>query len=344
MNRNVISEIDVEKKNIVLSNDLIEAKYKLSALEQKIIHLLIAQIDLFDEDLKYYSLNVTEFSKIFGENNNNYARDMKRALEKLVTTKIEIKSKDTVLIASWFASAQYFKGGKIEIEFSRKLKPHLIGLKRSFTRYNLDYVIEFKSSYSIRIYQFLKQYQRMGIREVSLLALKEYLRIEKEYAMYAHFKAKVLNVAYDEINKNADISFKFEEIKKGRKVDKIKFYISNKKTEPAKVELGTAATGESEQDEDDLVDQLREIIVEKLKTKELKAILQVANNDVQLIENKYQLAKKQKKIENLVGWLVKAIEEDYTEPVEVKKKSKFNNMPERDYDYEDLEKELLGYK
>lgn len=343
MDKNIVSIIDVEKKDVVLSNDLIEAKYKLSALEQKIIHLLIAQIDLFDEDLKYYSLNIKDFLPLFSKQNNGYIRDIKRALDRLLTTKIEIRSDDTILATTWFASAQYFKGGKIEIEFSRKLKPHLIGLKRSFTKCNLDCIIVFKSNYSIRIYQLLKQYMRIGARELTISTLKEYLQIEKQYERYSHLKEKVLNVAYDEINKNADISFKFEEIKKGRKVDKIKFYISNKKIEPAKVELETTATSEAGLDEDDLVDQLREIITEKLKTKELKAILQAANNDIQLIENKYQLAKKQKKIENLVGWLVKAIEEDYTEPVKIEKKSKFNDMPEREYDYSELEKQLLGY-
>ena len=81
-------------------------------------------------------------------------------------------------------------------------------------------------SYSIRLYQLLKQYQKVGKREITILALKEYLHIEKEYQKYSHFKEKVLKVTYNEINKSADISFDFEEIKKGRRVNSIKFYIS----------------------------------------------------------------------------------------------------------------------
>lgn len=340
MNKNIINTIDEKKKDVVLSNDLVEAKYRLSALEQKVIHLLLAQIDLSDDDLKYYSLNVSDFLKIF--NNNNYVRDIKRVLDELLVTKIEIQSSNAVLKTTWFASAQYFEGGKIEIEFSRKLKPYLIGLKKSFTKYNLNYIIEFKSGYSIRMYQLLKQYQKIGVREIELLVLKKYLQIEKQYERYSHFKEKVINVAYDEINKNADISFTFEEIKKGRKVDKIRFYItSNNK------HIKSESTPKKEEKElknvDDLVDQLREIIHEKLKTKEYKVLLQAANNNIELIRAKYQIAKKQRKIDNLVGWMMKAIQEEYSEPVEKKKVASFNNIEGRQYDYNELERALLKH-
>lgn len=347
MDNNIINKIDEKKKDIVIANDLIEAKYKLSALEQKVIHLLLAQIDLSDSDLKYYSLNVADFFKIF--NNNNYVRDIKRVLDGLLITKIELKSDSAVLKTTWFASAQYFEGGKIELEFSRKLKPYLLGLKKSFTKYNLNYIIEFKSGYSIRIYQLLKQYQKIGVREIEVLMLKEYLQIGNQYAKYSHFKEKVINVAYNEINKNTDISFTFEEIKKGRKVDKIKFYITANKKEneskqsskPKKLKKEEKRQ-EIEMDIDDLIDQLREIIKEPLRTKEYKAILQAANNDIKLIEQKYQLAQNQRKIDNLVGWLIKAIQEEYAEPIGKQKVSNFNNINQREYNFDELERQLLG--
>ena len=93
---------------------------------------------------------------------------------------------------------------------------------------------------------------------------------------------------------------------------------------------------------DDLIDQLREIIKEPLKTKEYKSILQAADNNIKLIEQKYQIAQKQKKIDNLVGWLIAAIQEEYTESIEKKKVSGFNNIESRKYDYSELEKQLLS--
>lgn len=330
----------ITKTNAIISNSLIEAKYKLPVIEQKILHMLIAQIDFTDKELKFYSFHVSDFFKIF--TSKNYVMQVKKALDTLLNSKIRITKENSFLETHWLSSAEYFDGGKIELEFSEKLKPFLIDLKKEFTKYDANEINSFKSKFSVRIYLILKQYLVIGKRTLKVEILKDMLEVSEVYPEYRNFKQKVLKVAYKEINALSDLNFEFKEIKKGRKVDSIEFCISNKKIEPAKVELGTA-TGEAALDEDDLVDQLREIIVEKLKTKEFKAILQAANNDIQLVENKYQLAKKQKKIENLVGWLVKAIEEDYTEPVKIEKKSKFNDMPEREYDYSELEKQLLGY-
>lgn len=340
----IINEMNKEKNQVLFSNNLIEAKYKLGVVEQKIIHRVLTQINVYDKELKFFRVHISDFCDLLGKTNNRKTV-INNACENLRKTDIRIKTENkTEIKTTWFSSAEYFPNGMIELEISRKLSPYLLELKRNFTRYDFFNIIHFKSQYSIRMYQLLKQYDKIGKRDMYLDELKEYFQVKNEYEKYANFKQKILKVAQKEINNLADISFEFEEVKKGRKIDKIKFYIFQKKHIEVNSKLEDAATSEARLDEDDLVDQLREIIEEKLKTKELKAILQAANNDIQLIENKYQLAKKSRNIENLVGWLVKAIEEDYTEPVEVKKKSKFNNIQERNYDYEDLEKELLGYK
>ncbi len=53
----------------------------------------------------------------------------------------------------WLASAEYFEGsGYVELEFSQKLKPFLLQLKDRFTKYQLEYALKLKKSYSIRIY------------------------------------------------------------------------------------------------------------------------------------------------------------------------------------------------
>ena len=80
-----------------------------------------------------------------------------------------------------------------------------------------------------------------------------------------------------------------------------------------------------------------------MKTKEYKAILEAANNDIELIQSKYQIAKKQRKIDNLVGWMMKAIQEEYSEPVEKRKATSFNNIGAREYDYNELERALLSH-
>ncbi len=48
------------------SNDLIEARYKLSLNEQRLIILLISIIQPDDDDFHDYDLHVSEFAIMFG--------------------------------------------------------------------------------------------------------------------------------------------------------------------------------------------------------------------------------------------------------------------------------------
>lgn len=48
---------------VVKSNQLIEAKYKLSTREQKTILYLTSQINMNDEELKMYRLSIRDFCK-----------------------------------------------------------------------------------------------------------------------------------------------------------------------------------------------------------------------------------------------------------------------------------------
>lgn len=353
--------MDKIDKSIIKSNKLILAHFKMTTYEQKIILLCISKIkknarrtgvEKLNDNL-FFELGAKEISEFLNISPRTLYKDLDAISSKLMRYEIEIRDNENERFEKIrpFPYSKY-EFGRFYLRIEQSMEEHLLELKERFTIYDINNIRMLSSNYSLRIYEVLKSYEWVDEYAFDILEFKQIIgvltikngKVENDlYSRYYDFKKRVLLVAQEEINTFTDITFKFEEIKKGRKVDKLKFYISaNEKQIENKVECEAAAR--QELDEDDLVDQLREIIEEKLKTKELKAILQAANNDIQLIENKYQLAKKSKNIENLVGWLVKAIEEDYTEPVEVKKKSKFNNMPERDYDYEDLEKELLGYK
>lgn len=347
----IVNEIDKNKNQVLCSNNLIEAKYKLGVIEQKIIHRILTQINIQDKELKFFKIYIKDFCDLLG-NTNNYKIIINNACENLRKTDIWIETdNETEIKTTWFSSAEYFSDGTVELEISRKLSPYLLELKRNFTKYDFSNIINFKSQYSIRLYQLLKQYDKIGKRDILLNELKVYFQIENEYKKYANFKQKILNIAQKEINSLSDISFTFEEIKKGRKVDKIKFYITANKEIKNKQSLKPERVKEEiTPDLDDLIDQLREIIKEPLRTKEYKLILQAAGNDLKLIEKKYHIAQKQRKIDNLVGWLITAIQEEYTEPVEKKseknsekiKNSRFNNIDCREYDYEDLERQLLN--
>ena len=65
--------------------------------------------------------------------------------------------------------------------------------------------------------------------------------------------------------------------------------------------------------ENELIEQLKAYIDEPLTKKDYKVLLDAANNNVEKIKKAYDLAAKQKHINNLVGWMKSAIKNDYTE-------------------------------
>ena len=146
-----------------------------------------------------------------------------------------------------------------------------------------------------------------------------------------------------DISEYSEYNCRYEGKKTSRSITDIIFYLELKEQKPEKKEEGAGEKKQEQKelDVDDLVDQLRKIIQEELKTREYRALLQAANNDIELIQEKYELSKKQQKIENLVGWLIKAIEGNYSEPIEKRKKTSFNNIEARQYNYEELERQLL---
>lgn len=221
---------------VTKANALIEANYRLSLVQQKIIITMASLIQPDDEDFKWYRLHVSHFIEILGINNHNIYREMVASVHNLMERVVTIYiGNQKYLKTHWIQSAQYqVGGGYVDVEFDPKLKPFFLHLKNKFTTYRLQNVMHLRSVYSIRIYELLKQYQSIGKRIISIESLRNMLGIEpKEYQLYGDFKRKVILVAHKEINEKTDLHFDFKEMKLIRKVNEIEFTITSKTPAPA---------------------------------------------------------------------------------------------------------------
>jgi hypothetical protein len=79
--------------------------------------------------------------------------------------------------------------------------------------------------HSIRLYQILKQHLYTGTRTFEIDELKHILGVENKYKKYNDFKKYAILAAQEELQEKCDITFEFEEIKKGRKVEMLRFTI-----------------------------------------------------------------------------------------------------------------------
>ncbi len=241
----------MKNEMVVKSNTLVEASYRLSAQEQKVILSLAAKIKNQDEDFKNYTFSVKEFADITGARIDSKYHEVKNLTSRLLRRVFTINEADGPLQLSWLSAAKYFDGeGLITLRFDPGLKPYLLQLKDCFTKFNLSMALRLKSSFSIRIYELLKQYEAIGSRSFLLADLKSALGISgNQYKLYGHFKSKVLKVAQEELAEKTDLTFEYEEIKVGRGVGKIAFIIKAQPVPTRSVEPEPEAQSEP----DDLV-------------------------------------------------------------------------------------------
>lgn len=341
------SIVDYNKEHYaVMANEIIKGRQTMSLQEARLIRLLIMQIGKNDTDFKTYKVNIHDLANFLDIDSSNLYREIREICQSLMTRTIKIQKGNEWEIFQWLQLAKYDGKGTITLMLSNQIAPYLLQLKSWFTKYQLKNILAMKSFYSIRLYELLKL--TIGEDKKKIMKymfeveyLRKYFECEKKFKQIGQFKNKVLDIAVRDISEYSEYSCTYECQKTGKVITKIVFLLEEKAKEKKEQEKQEQQQ-EMELDLDDLIDQLHEIIKEPLKIKEYKAILQAANNDIKLIEQKYRIAQEQRKIDNLVGWLIKAIQEEYTEPVKKQKGIRFNNIESHNYDYDDLEKQALN--
>ncbi len=130
---------------------------------------------------------------------------------------------------------------------------------------------------------------------------------------FGNFKKFALDKAKKELNETTSIWFDYEPVKAGRggKVVNIRFIIDVNPSVKAKEEHVEEKKTTSVIEQMEVLDQIQDIINQKIKISEMKAIAEAANYNIEKIKAAYELSKRQKNIENFVGWMIAAIKKDY---------------------------------
>lgn len=117
----------------------------------------------------------------------------------------------------------------IEIDAHDKALPLMFEFKEKYFSYKLWNALKLKSSNQLRMYEILKQYEKIGYRIMTIEYLKTQLGIdEKQYTRFNNFKQWVLEPCQKALEENTDIRFTYEPYGtkgKGGKVLELKFNI-----------------------------------------------------------------------------------------------------------------------
>ncbi len=333
---------DIEGKQVAVSNRLIEARYRLSVFQIRLIWLFASQIKKGEEDFRFYQVPIRDIVRLVGKGTKRAHEKIEEAVTGLIGSVVEIPTKSLEASfkpahgagkrtrnrdwakAAWVASAEYKSAeGIIEFEFSEKLKPYLLSLTREFTVLEFQNLLSLSSKYSIRIYMLLRQYRSIGERTISLDKLRYALALEPgQYERFNDFSRFVLDLAQREVSQKTDISFTWQGLKNGRRFNRIKFAITTKhdglftalpEVDPAPVKemiafgVSRGEAGAMWRSQWDYLtsDALAEL---ELTINEGLDFVQYVRDKIQLLK----LAQEKGSIPNPGGWLKRAIERNYT--------------------------------
>lgn len=226
------------KKNslVVKSNAVIDASYRLSLNEQRLLLLCISQIkkgDVVSEKTEFI-VKASEFSEKFSVPLKTAYRELQVVADRLYDRSATIYNPDpknpdiTHLKTRWISSIMYTGSGQLTLGFAAHMIPYISLLEGRFTRYSLDAIAGMSSTYGMRFYELMKKWQtESGIKknkyEIELDRLKEMLDLKGKYLAIKDFKKYVIEPAMKDIKNCTDLIASYTQRKTGRRVTHLIF-------------------------------------------------------------------------------------------------------------------------
>ena len=222
---------------VTKDNRLIEASYRLSLVEHRIIQMATAWTRTHEDPLTpdtWVELYSAEYSALYDLDEKVSYRQLKAAASDLRERRFLVEglhpeTGDPVTIeGGWVSYIMYSpKNGTVALQFSKLVISYISALEERFTSYQIKHVANLSSVYAIRLYELCKQYLKIGRRSFGLVELREYLEAnEPSYDRIDNFKSKVLDRAVQQINATSDIILNYETEKTGRTVTGYLFSIT----------------------------------------------------------------------------------------------------------------------
>lgn len=218
----------IEKKNVL--NEL--RSNNLTLQELRFFSIYLSKINARDIKTRVVRFSLQDFQKImdFGRLNLNQLKATTNSLlSKVVSIPVEKGGYTSFqLFKECTVSKNKQEEWYVEIDAHDKALPLMFEFKGKYFTYQLWNALCLKSSNQVRMYEILKQYEKIGERTIYLSELRKLIGIElNEYSRWDNFKTRVLDVCQEALSQNTDIEFTYEPCKKGKggKILELKFKI-----------------------------------------------------------------------------------------------------------------------
>lgn len=228
----------MQSPQVYKANALVEASYRLSLYEQRIVLACIAQVRRDEplSDQQLYTVSAQQIAEMTGTKLGTAYQNLKAASERLFERRVTLheppngKSGGKVRLTRWVQEVVYQEDqGTVSLRFSQPMVPYLSQLSAQFTRYALADVAKMTSAHAIRLYELLCQWRDAGKREVELSWFREALQLEDRYSNIRDLKRRVIEPAVEQINEHSPLWCKWDQRKTGRRVSHLVFIFGEKR-------------------------------------------------------------------------------------------------------------------
>jgi plasmid replication initiation protein len=234
---------DVERpagsRLVSMSNALTRAGHGLTLAEKRIIGAAVSKLDsrkvLQPGEVPTTRITAAEYAEAFDVDTATAYEQLKDAAKQLYNRSITFyeaahrrKGKamePTKVQMRWVGQVHYQKGeGWVELYWWPKLLPHLTGLKRQFTSYQLQQASALRSVYSWRLLELLMRFESTGWAEYSIEDFCTSMdATAKQRGDFAAIRRKIIEPAVKELTGKDGWLIQWRPVKAGRKVAAVRF-------------------------------------------------------------------------------------------------------------------------
>jgi len=316
---------------MVDNNKVFELKKHVNAIHSSsamgLMHRKIANVLLYNayDNLltkEAHSISVQKLCELTGYCSNDY-KTLKSALKALICTVVEWniiseKKEDDIWVASSMITEVSIAHSVCSYSYSPRMR-QLFYRPDIYGRIDIKTLAKFKSSYGLTLYENCIRYQ--NLKSTPWLKLEIFRKLmgvgDTVYSIFRDFKRRVLDKAIEEVNQHTVLSLTPEFRRQGRRVESIRFIISN--VNDISTSKVIACQSSENNSEYDLLRKLKEDyglsdkhIIETMSLYDREYILE----KISIIETSQSFLKGE--IKNLAKYLHKALVDDF-QPVKSSK-------------------------
>ena len=147
------------------SNALVNASYRLSTVEKRLILMAIVQAKGKASEVNELEILAEDYAKQFNVELPTAYQALKDATDELFERSFSydyINSQGNIseVKSRWIQERTYINGeGVVKLSFAQKVLPLIYELEKAFTYYELNQISNLKSQYAIRLYEMMMSWR-----------------------------------------------------------------------------------------------------------------------------------------------------------------------------------------